>query len=203
MTILSILFNTRDKLSAKIGTFDMDVTIREQHQMAANVTTHPVESNSVISDHVFAEPKFVTIEGFVSTAPPNYFNAALEEAVRDPGNFSVAGQGPSRSRAVEAYKALTTLFENRSPLTLVTSLNTYNNMVIKSLSVPVERTIGFRFIAELQQVIIAKSKVTSIELKDDVKDSASQKSDRGKVQTQTPSASTTTLGRDLIDSLLR
>lgn len=52
-----------------IGTIWIDVSISEKHQLSAEVTDHPVEDGSNITDNVRPQPRSVQIEGLVSNHP--------------------------------------------------------------------------------------------------------------------------------------
>jgi len=52
-----------------IGTIWIDVSISEKHSLGADVTEHPVEDGSNISDNVRPQPRSVQIEGLVTNHP--------------------------------------------------------------------------------------------------------------------------------------
>lgn len=52
-----------------IGTIWIDVSISESHELSAEVTDHPVEDGSNISDNVRPAPRVVQLEGLVTNHP--------------------------------------------------------------------------------------------------------------------------------------
>lgn len=54
---------------AEIGDVWIDVSVRESHDVTADVTRHPVESGTDIADHIRPEPRSITIEGMVTNHP--------------------------------------------------------------------------------------------------------------------------------------
>lgn len=52
-----------------IGTIWIDVSISEKHQLSAEVSDHPVEDGSNISDNVRPQPRVVQIDGLVTNHP--------------------------------------------------------------------------------------------------------------------------------------
>jgi hypothetical protein len=52
-----------------IGTIWIDVSLSEKHSLTAEVTEHPVEDGSAISDNVRPQPRTVQIEGLVTNHP--------------------------------------------------------------------------------------------------------------------------------------
>jgi hypothetical protein len=67
--------------------------------------------------------------------------------------------------ADDTFKELLTIRENKEPITVVTSAKTYNNMIIKSLTVPRDRTSGdtLVFSASFQEVVFADAEIVTID----------------------------------------
>lgn len=53
----------------EIGDIWIDVSVRESHEVSAEVSTHPVEVGSNIADHIRPEPRTITIDGLVTNHP--------------------------------------------------------------------------------------------------------------------------------------
>jgi hypothetical protein len=53
----------------EIASIWIDVSLREQHNLAAEVTRHPVEDGVDITDHVREQPEQLQIEGLVTNQP--------------------------------------------------------------------------------------------------------------------------------------
>lgn len=101
------------------GRFVFDAVFSTEHRLNITTTQHPVQQGASISDHAYIEPDEVSIEVGMSDA-------------------AISAGGASHS--VNAYEQLRAIAEARRPVTLVTRLHTYSNMVITSLSAPDDKT---------------------------------------------------------------
>lgn len=95
------------------GRFVFDAVFKTDHNASAIVTQHPVQTGAAVSDHAYMEPDEISIEIGMS-------DAAL----------SASGSGHS----VNAYAQLRAIMDERLPVTLITRLRTYDNMVITSIT---------------------------------------------------------------------
>lgn len=131
----------------KIGDLLVDASLSESHQREAEITEFPVEAGSDITDNVVIKPTEVTVRGLVSDSP-------LADAVR------AARASISTTPREDARARLEAIFEARQPVTIATELKTYDNMVMQSLTVDLERDSGFAlpFTAVFRQIIVATNK---------------------------------------------
>lgn len=150
MSLVSMIFGSRSDTSARIGTFEMDVTIEEQHERSAFIAESPVEDGSAIADHIILDPERITIEGIVSAAPVNLIEVA--QAFGSPSSAGFA-------RVITAFDALDKLWRAKEPVTVITGYRTYTNMVIERLSLPRNRELSLRFRADLKKIEIVKAQV--------------------------------------------
>lgn len=136
--VLSLLFGKKYP-SLKVGSIDLDVTIREEHRFSSRVTNYPIEDGTIISDHIINEPDVLVLVGLVSDTPLSIFA---------PFN-----------RSIDAFNRLITLHQSRQPLTVVTGLKVYQNMAITVLDVPRDVKTGqsLTFTIELQRLVIDTS----------------------------------------------
>lgn len=103
-------------VSPTYGRFVFDAVFSTDHSANLTATQHPVQTGASISDHAYMEPDEVSVEvGMTDTAA------------------SVSG---GASRSVNAYTQLRAIMELREPVTLITRLKTYRNMLITSISAP-------------------------------------------------------------------
>ena len=105
-------------IRTSIGGLVFDAVFKEDHTSNLTMTDHPVETGASLTDHAFIEPAEVSFEIGVS-----------DSAIRT-GSF---GTG---SRSVRAYQELLRLQKRRVPMTVVTRLRTYRNMLISSIIAP-------------------------------------------------------------------
>jgi hypothetical protein len=136
--VLSLLFGKKSQ-KGKVGSVELDVTIREEHRYSSRVTNYPVEDGSNLSDHIINDPPIVTLEGIVTDTPLailTFFN-----------------------RSVSAFNQLVEIHEKRELVTVVTGLKVYPNMAITVLDVPRDIRTGqsLKFTIELQNVVLDTS----------------------------------------------
>lgn len=129
MSLTDLLFGPRQATIATAGDFvgviTLDASVRELHRATAKATRRPVEAakgeQGDISDHVLIEPLTVQIEGVISNYPVELL-ASLVYGGQD--------------RAVAAYGELLYRLVNGKLCTIVTTLNTYENMILELVEVP-------------------------------------------------------------------
>jgi len=136
-----------------IDEFLMDVSLNETHEFESEVTEYPVESGSNISDNVRPKPITVSMECLVSNNPIGFLADS-----RGPGS------GSPSDPVDDAYQHLQKIRDAREPVTIRTSLRTFDNMVLKGLSIPRSQGRGdeLRFTANFQQIQVIENKRTRI-----------------------------------------
>jgi hypothetical protein len=124
-----------------------DAYLKIDHDSSLRITEHPVQTGANISDHAYLMPATVVMEIGMSDAMDAY----------ESGTF----QGDA-SKSVSAYKTLKRLQDERAPLTLVTRLGKYENMVIENIHAPDEMKTyyGLRVTVVFKQIIMATSPAT-------------------------------------------
>lgn len=147
-----------------IAGYMIDAAITEEHTFEADVTEHPVERGTSIVDHVRIKPLTISVEGIVSDTPIGLMaderNAA--QGTAQVGQIQVLNSQPS----VDAYAFLKQIFQAREPVTIKTSLQTFDDMVLQSLSAPRSASDGdsLRFRATFRQVVFATNERTYVEV---------------------------------------
>lgn len=104
-----------------INGFLIDISKGEEHTWRNEITDFPVESGSNISDNIRLKPLTITLECLVSNTPLGAI-AAERDKVNEPADA--------------AYDMLQRILDAREYVPIQTSLRTYQNMGIESLSVP-------------------------------------------------------------------
>ena len=133
-------------ISPTQGELYFDAVFKVEHKRELTITTHPIQSGASIADHSYFEPETVSMEI---------------------GYSDVHGEVGSAAHSLNAYKKLETIMEEREPVTLVTRLKSYPNMVITGLSVPDEQSImfGVKATVDLTSVKIVYAQIVSVERK--------------------------------------
>lgn len=135
-----------------IDDFEIDIAEAEEHRFDSEITEHPVETGADITDHVRSRGMSLTIDGIVSDTP---IGAIAKRRLIDFGDFLPSG---------EAYAKLIGIRDARQPITIATSLRTYENMVMESLTIPCNATAGdaLRFSAVFRQVQLITNERTIV-----------------------------------------
>lgn len=131
MSLLSIIFGRIPGFTQKtISILPVDVFTQEVITLTSEVTDHPIELGGLVTDHIFNLPTQLRVTGAIRA-----------------------------NRRGLAYNALKILHERRSPVFIVTGLETFRRMAITSLEIPreAENASSFQFSAEFKQLSFAFS----------------------------------------------
>jgi hypothetical protein len=136
-------------MAVLINGYPIDAALSEEHSFDSEVTEHPVENGADIADHVRARPIVVQMEGVVSDTP-----------IGDIATQRTGTNLPSE----DAFARLMAIRDARQPVTIQTSLQTFENMVLQSLSVPRDARTGraLKFRAIFVQVTLVTNARTTI-----------------------------------------
>lgn len=228
MALLAAIFDKPKRTQLNVAKEDgterelliMDMTNNMSHTNEASPTDHPLESGSILSDHVDVLPKVVSFEGIMSNAPISLGQAAVGNvagavpAIGGIGNTlggtlvsgGIATLGglllnEGATRVEDAMNSMLEIMEKAIPVTLITGLRSYNNMILKSFQ-PIENaTIGnsLSFTATFREIIIVQSEqiiLPASVLASGVQNKASSKQNDGK-----KTANETTKGSSLLTRL--
>jgi hypothetical protein len=151
MSTFTFTYNTIEK---SIGGFVIDVFREEKYSFTAETTDIPLEDGSTASDHVVNKPCEIQISAFIGNAEFVVFDGPQQ-----------AGDPKERIRA--AYYELQRLKTAGEPLTLVTGLDTFRNMVIVSydISRDVETGSDLPFDMTFKEIRVVKSETVAINVK--------------------------------------
>jgi len=140
---LNLIFETSP---TSIDGIEFDAGVLEVHTKSAEVTSHPVEDGSTVSDHVSLQPDRLTINGVFSNDP------LLNQLVTKLLSSGLASIGPRR--AENAYNQLVEVFLKRRPVTVSTSFEEYEDMVITGVNHSRDASTGgaIHVTVELQRV---------------------------------------------------
>ena len=165
----------------KIDTIAIDAVVRETHRFAGEVTEHPVETGSNLSDHYRQAPRGIELEGVITDTPsriPGSHNSGAQLVQQTfeiptelfgmrlgPIPISIAGiprQGSvttfstTMERVKSTWEEFEAIFAEQRIITIVTSLRVYADMALRELEV--DRKPGsYHFTAFAQQLRTATS----------------------------------------------
>lgn len=129
-------------VKTNLGGYFFDAVFNVDTEHSLTITQHPVQTGANISDHAFVNPIRMTMQVGVSDCM----------AYRSGADYG--GDGDTKS--VEAYRLLCKLQELRTPMQVVTRLNTYQNMLIESIDVSddVSTLCALKATVNLVQVLV-------------------------------------------------
>lgn len=173
MSFLSRMFIGTDR---EFGGIEMDAIISEQYDLSSDITDHPVDDGTDVSDNIILQPRLYVIEGIVTDTPMGLL-AALEQignTVSNAYNYiksAITGdESPSdaTSRSLAAFQALVELWEARATFDVQTGMGLWENMAILNIRVAVDESNAgkLHFYATLRQVRKVKLLVTGGETED-------------------------------------
>lgn len=184
-------------ISETYGTFTFDAVFNTSHNQLATITEHPLETGASIADHAYIEPAEVPI------------TIGMSDAATDIGTIA----GKSSDRSVIAYNRLLALMHLFEPVTLITRLATYENMLITSVSADddyttqnaLKATVIFKHIQIVSVSTVAIQQKTSSSKSSSSKSSgsssSSSKSSSSKSSSTTASSGNTSLLKQLANKL--
>src|SRR4051812_45453107 len=138
----------------------IDAALNEEHSNEAEVSEFPVEDGSNFTDNVRIKPKRYRMNGIVTDTPLDVGFRTIE----DDGSDLV---DTSTQPSAQAKQALETLFAAGLPITIVTTLATYPNMVMQTLTFAQDGDTGdaLPFVAAFTQINIVQNRRRTIKVK--------------------------------------
>lgn len=132
-----------------IGGYFFDGFSKVVHSRQVEITENPVETGASIVDHAYVKPAEVTITVLMSDV-----HQSMVE-----GQFS-----GGYSRSVSAWAILTKLQEDRIPMSVLTRLGLYSNMLITEIRADdtAETVHGLQADVTLKEIPIARVKTVKI-----------------------------------------
>jgi len=132
---------------SNVGIIIPDCTVQEHHTDRMQITQHPVETGTQISDHAFMLPFEVSLRiGFSDSALPFLSNIRVPTP-RLFGSY------------LDQYQRLQDLMQARDPFNIVTGKRIYNSMLITDMEVTTDQHTENVLMIEVhcQQVIITST----------------------------------------------
>jgi hypothetical protein len=142
---------------SSIGGIAIQAILEETHVDRLEVTEHPVESGTPISDHSFARPTEVMLRCGWSNASTEALTGAVTAL------FSGGGLSAS-DYVLSVYSQLLALQKSRQPFSIKTTKRSYDNMMMPSLYVTTDEKTSQALLvtATCREVIIATTQSTTL-----------------------------------------
>lgn len=143
-----------------IGGITVDAFMSENYNFSNEVSEIPIEEGVTVTDNVIENPDEIQIEGFFGK-----YEFKAENSMSDQKLASISAKIPNVMQRVKRYyQELLRLKKAREPLTLVTGLDTFDNMVITNLNIPrdVQTGADLHFTMSLKKLPIIHSETVQI-----------------------------------------
>jgi hypothetical protein len=160
----------QEKNYSKVGDLYIDAIIDETINLKNTITKVPIETGSSITDHVFKEQVEVKMVGYITDTPIKFFGifetplqknslSSMLDTARSLVDFTNT-KTPTR----QAYFLLEKMRNEAIPISVITELKSFKNMMIANIEVPkTPDTRGLlKFTIDLVQVQFASVANTSL-----------------------------------------
>ena len=120
----------------KVGSVELDLILDEDHSKSAQVTENPLQDGRAISDGIFLELQEGSLTGLVT----NHSVKIAEERAKQldfqtsEALLEKAKNYKLENRAKQAWVDLKAVMDAKQPVTIVTSLEVYDNVAITNIS---------------------------------------------------------------------
>lgn len=164
-----------------VGEISLDLILSEEHSLNAVVTEHPIQNGSSVADHVSILPQSGTFKALVSNYSISTAEADKDEDWMDTYRRAESRQASMPNRAQEAWIALKELERRREPITIVTVLEVYDNVILTGIRTTLDEETGDALEIEIsyqqvKQVQLRETKVTAQVQPRNMKSNINQKS---------------------------
>lgn len=173
---------------AQVGLVQFDCSLEETHIDEAEITSHPVEVGSDISDHIRKLPVAIQLNGLVTETPIVLLASLFAKSPL------VIDLNPTDTRTESAYGELRRIMDDGETVDVITSLREYTNMAITSMSVVRNRDNGNVLNCTLNLVEIIQATAFAVDLPLPVNAANKAAANAGKVAKKAPSAEQATAG---------
>jgi hypothetical protein len=171
-----------------------DATLRRVHQSRVEVTDHPVEDGSTVTDHSRRLPKRLQLDIIVTNDP------VIVDAVEN-AQPSVAGGDP-KSRAQDAWAALEDAQERGDLLTVRTWLKDYESMILEDMNAPRDAATGNVLSATISLRELITATTETVQPPDTVDKSQSPRTNLGRQNTTAAPAENESKARSVLSEVL-
>lgn len=172
------LFSSFLGVNKSIQDLEIDIVSSEVIELPSETTDNPIESGSEITDHIINRP--VILRMVCQIGGSNLMNWT--------------------DRKIEGYEALKKLRDDKQPVTVVSGLETFSNMLINNISIDrnLQNASVLQFQIEFKQAKIVSSQRVDVSnnvsatKEPQTKDRATSTQNKGKVQAKSDTATTNT-----------
>lgn len=120
----------------KVGSVELDLILDEDHSKSAQVTENPLQDGRAISDGIFLELQDGSLTGLVTNhSVKRAEERAKQLELQDSETLMAEAENYQlENRAKQAWVDLKAVMDAKQPVTIVTSLEVYDNVAITNIS---------------------------------------------------------------------
>ena len=120
----------------KVGSVELDLILDEEHSKSAQVTENPLQDGRAISDGIFLELQEGSLTGLVTNHSVKLAEERAKQLeLQDSDTLMAEAENYQlENRAKQAWIDLKAVMDAKQPVTIVTSLEVYDNVAITNIS---------------------------------------------------------------------
>lgn len=120
----------------KVGSVELDLILDEEHSKSAQVTENPLQDGRAISDGIFLELQEGSLTGLVTNHSVKLAEKRAKQLeLQDSETLMAEAENYQlENRARQAWIDLKAVMDAKQPVTIVTSLEVYDNVAITNIS---------------------------------------------------------------------
>ena len=120
----------------KVGSVELDLILDEEHSKSAQVTENPLQDGRAISDGIFLELQEGSLTGLVTNQSVKLAEERAKQLeLQDSDTLMAEAENYQlENRAKQAWIDLKAVMDAKQPVTIVTSLEVYDNVAITNIS---------------------------------------------------------------------
>ena len=120
----------------KVGSVELDLILDEDHSKSAQVTENPLQDGRAISDGIFLELQEGSLTGLVTNHSVKLAEERAKQLdLQDSETLMAEAKNYQlENRAKQAWIDLKAVMDAKQPVTIVTSLEVYDNVAITNIS---------------------------------------------------------------------
>lgn len=120
----------------KVGSVELDLILDEDHSKSAQVTENPLQDGRAISDGIFLELQEGSLTGLVTNHSVKIAEERAKQLeLQDSETLMAEAENYQlENRAKQAWVDLKAVMDAKQPVTIVTSLEVYDNVAITNIS---------------------------------------------------------------------
>lgn len=154
-----------ERAPGQLEQLELDVCERQGHEKSSNVTERAVEVGASITDHVRANQNTLTLEGWISNTPVTEGGVTRGRYQRLAAGGASTLQFPSPfDRVRDCDEVLSWMIDAAPLVDVITSLRTYQQMIVKRFKVDRDVTTGsvLPIVLELVQPRLVETQTVTV-----------------------------------------